>query len=161
MCRYAFHTYKPHFACFQCRKMFRLAAQEDLPLPSRPDNDNFSDYGRRRVWSQQKATRLAKCPQCSQQMHNMGLNFKAPKNNDLKQWHKVELLHRNGGSWHDCGCGGSGPNAKTLQDAERLVAAWQRNRFPGAIQSRSELQRTRRQHKKSRKAALQNTSSTR
>lgn len=23
MCRYAFHTYREHFACFTCRKMFR------------------------------------------------------------------------------------------------------------------------------------------
>ncbi len=141
MYRYAFHIYKPHFACFHCRKMFRPAAQEDLPLPARPENDNFSDYGRSRVW--QKVIRLAKCPQCSQQKHNMGLNFKAPKNNDLKQWRKVELLHRNGFTWHDCGCGGTGPHAKTLRDAEQLIRVKDEQKRAHIIKSKQETQNTR------------------
>ena len=29
MCRYAFKNYKPHYACFECRKVFRKVTIED------------------------------------------------------------------------------------------------------------------------------------
>ena len=32
MCRYAQKTYKPHFACFECRKSFKQAPFEDKLL---------------------------------------------------------------------------------------------------------------------------------
>ena len=115
MCRFAFHIYKPHFACLRCRKMFRPTAQEDLAV-AQPAGWGISS-GINRVYPD----REFKCPQCGQTMHNMGMTFKPPKHNDIKQWRKVELLVRNGLAWHDCGCGGSGPNCKTLRDAEEML----------------------------------------
>jgi DNA-directed RNA polymerase subunit RPC12/RpoP len=63
-------TYKMRHACFTCRKTF--------PGKSRTRQDQVI------------------CPQCGQPMHDMGINFKAPRQSDVKQWHKVERLHRAG-----------------------------------------------------------------
>jgi tRNA(Ile2) C34 agmatinyltransferase TiaS len=34
------------------------------------------------------------CPECHQPMHNMGKEFKPPKNRNIKAWRKVELRHQ-------------------------------------------------------------------
>jgi hypothetical protein len=36
------------------------------------------------------------CPQCGQTLSNMGRKFKPPRQKDVKQWRKVELIHRAG-----------------------------------------------------------------
>ena len=33
MCRYAFHIYKNHYACFTCRKMFRQPTRAEMSRP--------------------------------------------------------------------------------------------------------------------------------
>jgi len=55
-------------------------------------------------------------------MHDMGLNFKAPRQDNIRQWRKVQMLHAAGLAWHDCGCGGTGPDARTLREAKDLLA---------------------------------------
>ncbi len=56
MCRYAFYKYKPHYACFKCRKTFKRKHLFDV------DRDNEKSVD-------------AKCPQCQSLMANMGLDF--------------------------------------------------------------------------------------
>lgn len=68
--------YKSHLACFKCRKMFRR-------------------YSGNLV-----------CPECGGQMRSLGLDFKAPKQKEVEQWVKVELLAQNGITFHSCGCSG-------------------------------------------------------
>ena len=36
--------------------------------------------------------RSVPCPECGEAMHDMGLDFKAPRQDDVKQWTKVEIL---------------------------------------------------------------------
>lgn len=55
-------------------------------------------------------------------MHCMGRNFKAPKQNDLKQWKKVEILFEHGFAYHSCGCDGSGYPPATLQEVDSFLA---------------------------------------
>lgn len=91
MCRYAFSgPYKEKFACFECRKVFR-----QLPLSDVAQKVRLDSAGKR----------LAKCPECSTPMHNMGKDFHAPCRSDLRQWRKVKILHGHGIGFHSCGCG--------------------------------------------------------
>jgi hypothetical protein len=66
--------YKEHFVCLECRKMFKKPAYFCLPEKERPAT--FEEY-------------RPPCPQCGQPMHNMGKEFKAPRQKDTKAWAAV------------------------------------------------------------------------
>ena len=100
MCRYGHHIYKIPYACFNCRKVFKHSPWELPP--------------KQRLISEK---RNVKCPQCGIIMHCMGRNFKAPKQNDLKQWKKVEILFQHGFAYH-----GFGYRPATLQEVESFLA---------------------------------------
>jgi NAD-dependent SIR2 family protein deacetylase len=94
VCRYGeYGPYKVPFACFDCQKVFKQTNLLELPKNQQP---------------QPGESRICKCPQCGKPMSNMGHDFKAPKQNDLKQWEKVRLLYEHGFAYHSCGCGGPG-----------------------------------------------------
>lgn len=59
-----------HYACFGCRKAFKQPFSADLPERA--------------------------CPQCRQPMTIMGTDFKAPRQDDVRQWQKVAVLARAG-----------------------------------------------------------------
>ena len=116
MCRYAQHIYKHHYACFSCRKMFRQPERSEMARPVPRDE-----------------TRVVPCPQCDQPMTNMGWDFKAPRQSDIKQWQKVRELAANGIFFSSCGCNGPGPRPATLKEVKpflaehkRLSAEWSR-----------------------------------
>lgn len=67
MCRYGHHIYKYPYACFNCRKTFKQTSAWDTPA------------------KQRVLEREIKCPQCGILMHNMGHDFKVPKQNNVKQ----------------------------------------------------------------------------
>jgi len=95
MCRYAMSKYKPHYACFNCRKTFKRKLMWDI---------NRDD----------KRTVEANCPQCRQFMANMGLDFPSPKKDNIKEWQHIKSLYSVGITYHSCGCTGPGyiPNTK-------------------------------------------------
>jgi hypothetical protein len=66
--------------------------------------------------------RVVKCPQCGEAMHSMGLDFKAPPQDDVKQWKKVEILFRHGFTFHSCGCCGPGLRPAELREVEAFLA---------------------------------------
>ena len=102
MCRYAMSVYKPHYACFKCRKAFKRKLLGDI---SGVDCNNTEE-------------KAAKCPECGELMANMGLDFEAPKKTDKKAWEHMAKLFRVGITFHSCGCSGPGyiPN-----DEEALI----------------------------------------
>lgn len=103
MCRYAMYgPYKDIYACFQCRKVFRQTSNYEL---GKHDVQN----------------RTYTCPQCGRTMNDMGHDFKAPKQNDVKQWMKVEILFNNGFTFHSCGCGGPGYRPAKLSEVEQFL----------------------------------------
>lgn len=118
MCRYALTTYKPHYACFACRKAFRRRLLKDLSQPGDgPDKP-------------------ARCPQCGLLMASMGLDFKPPRTTDDKAWEIVSKLWEVGITFHSCGCGGPGyrprdPRAyreflnETLASYQETLKRWQ------------------------------------
>lgn len=73
--RYEHTNYKRKFACFTCRKCFKYES-----LNVRMD----------------KTRRSTTCPQCGGRIHDMGLDFKVPRQREVKQWKKIEKLYRNG-----------------------------------------------------------------
>ncbi len=87
MCRYA-RPYKPHYACFACRKSFKRRLSEDV-----------GHVG---------ADKPARCPQCGVLMADMGWDFKPPKSKNIKAWSVLEGLWSIGETFHSCGCGGPG-----------------------------------------------------
>lgn len=92
-------SYKPHYACFNCRKTFKRRLMVDVKK------------GETSVFE-------AKCPQCGEFMANMGLDFESPKKDDVKKWEHIKSLFSVGITFHSCGCSGPGyiPNSK-----EKLV----------------------------------------
>jgi DNA-directed RNA polymerase subunit RPC12/RpoP len=93
MCRYSI-PYKPHYACFECRKTFKRRLLGDIKKTANVDL-------------------AAKCPHCGSLTADMGLDFKSPKMNDVKSWNHLRNLFKSGVTFHSCGCQGPGyiPNS--------------------------------------------------
>ncbi|TXT18421.1 MAG: hypothetical protein FD138_4446, partial [Planctomycetota bacterium] len=125
MCRYATKTYKPHFACFDCRKAFKQPAIEDfLKVVGR--SHQYLEL--QRIWSWKQGLKdkekefgisydelenlyrsgVHKCPECGGPMADLGLDFKAPRRNNQKAWKYLQTLYVVGHAWHTCGCNGPG-----------------------------------------------------
>jgi len=126
VCRYAFKTYKSHFACFACRKVFKKTPIEDY-LKQRGDDFAYWQLVKSIRWKNKKRkeveerfnTTLEKikteyfeeisiCPDCGGRMANMGLDFRAPKKTDIQAWQAVKGLFVTGRSFLTCGCDGPG-----------------------------------------------------
>lgn len=113
------------YACFQCCKVFKQTRFYELPEDVRPVSP---------------AERVVPCPECGEPMADMGLDFKMPRKQDVRQWRKVEILCRHGVTFHTCGCGAGyrpstvcevGPflaerDKQRQSEGERLVARFTR-----------------------------------
>ncbi len=128
MCRYGYHHYKEHFACFECRKAFKR--HESLAFWDKPEG-----RGSKGSW-RLISCGLARCPECRRPMTAMGLDFQAPRQVDRKQWRKVEILARHGIRYTSCGCNGPGPRPRTLAEVGPFLAS-QPARSPGETLLRS------------------------
>ncbi|MBS9774317.1 MAG: hypothetical protein KGV59_04080 [Tenacibaculum sp.] len=98
MCRYSY-PYKPHYACFECRKTFKRRLLVDI------DRGAVCTKGDTPYWEKEKPY---SCPECGGIMANMGLDFESPKKNDLKAWNHMKDLYEVGITFHSCGCTGPG-----------------------------------------------------
>lgn len=120
MCRYAFKTYKHHFACFRCRKAFKQAPYSDLlqrigkagyyeKLCRKPIN-TLTDKEATMLTNinQNYKDREIKCPQCGSYMADMGLDFKSPKKTAVQEWAIIQGLYTIGKCFYSCGCNGIG-----------------------------------------------------
>lgn len=130
--RYEHKFYKSHFACFTCRKVFRHV------LPRQ-----FGQTSQDR-WSETPA-----CPECNTPMANMGKAFKAPKQHDIKQWRKVELLYRNGYRFVIYSSG-PGPRPKQLNEVPAFLTRMESAKKECERQSRVSV----RAHELARKCKL-------
>jgi hypothetical protein len=111
MCRYAEHSYKEPFACFDCRKSFKQLSRWQLPEDRRPAKG---------------AAREVPCPQCGKLMADMGHDFKAPTQGNVAQWKKVQLLFEAGFTFHSCGCCGPGYRPAELKEVEDFIFSQKR-----------------------------------
>jgi DNA-directed RNA polymerase subunit RPC12/RpoP len=85
-------SYKPHFACFKCRKTFKRRLLNDI----------------QGGYNKDKIETPTKCPECGEIMADMGLDFESPKKNDIKGWNHITKLYKVGITFHSCGCTGPG-----------------------------------------------------
>jgi hypothetical protein len=96
------YTFPIQHACFECHKAFkRYICREDEP-------------------------REQNCPECGGTMWEMGRTFKAPKQDDVKQWSKVEKLVRNGITFHSTGSHGLGKFPRLLNEVGPFIERVQR-----------------------------------
>ena len=93
MCRYAFHEYRDHLACFHCRKTFKQWLRKPRKEESRVSARRYEPDGRE-----------VSCPQCARPMANMGLDFRAPRKTDVEAWEVLSFLYEKGFAFHGCGC---------------------------------------------------------
>jgi hypothetical protein len=108
MCRYAFSgPYKEQFACFDCRKVFKQTFRKELAQKMRTNSEG---------------NRLIPCPECRRPMRNVGRDFHAPRQSDIRQWRKVALLYANGFHFDSCGCG-PGYRPATVREVPAFIAA--------------------------------------
>lgn len=115
MCRYGLHSYRDHYVCFGCRKMFRK---------NLPDVDSWKLSFDQHVAaiSAGRAAR-ATCPQCAGSMAMFGLDFRPPPQDDIEAWRIVEHLYDRGFAFESCGCDGPGyAPPKRLKDLPAWLA---------------------------------------
>lgn len=137
MCRYAFKIYKPHYVCFDCRKVFKQPTVEDM-IVQNGDWDSYreaflnkNEEKSKTFWVKnpklierfQKKYREKeyKCPQCREEMFNIGLDFKAPKKDKVKEWEIIRSMYRLGRTFHSCGCDGPGYIPENHDDYLKLL----------------------------------------
>jgi hypothetical protein len=101
MCRYAFTEYKPHLACFACRKSWkrRLAGDVGHAGPEREP----------------------RCPDCGGEAADMGLDFKPPRRQREAEWRLLREMYTIGITFHSCGCGGPGYRPRARSDYRRFL----------------------------------------
>jgi hypothetical protein len=118
MCRYAFHKYKDHMACFHCRKTFKQWLWKPRKEVSWQPVQRFDSV-----------TRDVLCPQCAQPMANMGLDFRAPKKTEVEAWKVLDFLYERNFAFRGCGCdaGGYIP-PKRVRDIPAFLDAHHRGR---------------------------------
>jgi hypothetical protein len=92
--------------------------------------------------------REIKCPECGNYMADLGLDFKSPKKNAIKEWKIIQELYTIGISFHSCGCQGIGyipQNPKQyklylnniLREYENSIAYYQKQ-TPGECRDKTE-----------------------
>lgn len=144
MCRYAYKTYKSHFACFKCRKAFKQPPIRDW---LKVHGHEFAYDELLRIWSnkpklrrreselgvtydelsEKYRTAAHRCPQCAEQMVDMGLDFKAPRQQDKKAWRILHGMFRVGHCFHTCGCHGPGWVPKATSDYRQYLERHRRS----------------------------------
>jgi len=110
MCRDAWHNYRDHFACFDCRKAFKYWQWEHV------DEATF-----KRKQKLQHVPREIMCPDCKNPMVDMGLDFRAPRKTDIEAWQILKALAENGFTFHACGCYVGFTPPKTLREVPQWI----------------------------------------
>ena len=125
MCRYALHTYKPHYACFTCRKAFKRSLISDRGRRQSAAGKWFAEQAGKSGLPSNDEEQAATCPDCGGLMADMGLDFRAPAKTDRKAWEHLRTLYTVGITFHSCGCGGIGYVPATPEAMEVYLVARQ------------------------------------
>ncbi|MFC5539862.1 hypothetical protein ACFPQ1_36530 [Rhodocytophaga aerolata] len=126
MCRYGFIEYKNTYACFNCRKGFKrrldrdLLSQKELRVEKQKKFDKLI-YKKEVADKKANDTLLIKCPDCGDQMVNLGKDLRLPKKDKQEQWMAIEYLANNNFNFFTCGCDGIGVVPQNLQEAYKLM----------------------------------------
>ncbi len=106
------YTYNLQHACFQCRKVFKVAYHTKEQLRAA--------WLSRRISGRQPTTEFQEpqhaCPQCGGHVEMMGRAFRAPRANDLDAWRDVELLVQAGFRFFSYSSGGYPSGIRAIQE---------------------------------------------
>jgi hypothetical protein len=61
------------------------------------------------------------CPDCGQEMANLGRDLRLPRKEEQEQWQAIEYLKNNNFNFFTCGCDGIGVVPQNLQQAYELM----------------------------------------
>ena len=112
-----YYSYSQHYVCVSCRKMFNQVDWQHWHNTDAPKKQSYP------------------CPECGREMRAAGRDFKPPRQRNIRQWRKVDLLLQRGYRWaqwceHRDVIKGSrygwsyyetisgGPRARTLREAK-------------------------------------------
>ena len=107
MCRYAFYKYKNTYGCFKCQVGFKRRNLFDVD----PNATEAKD---------------AKCPNCGNEMANLGRDLRLPAKTKDEQWRCIKYLVDNKYNIYSCGCQGIGFVPHKMEEAIELVAAYKK-----------------------------------
>ena len=102
MCRYAFYKYKSTYACFKCQVGFKRRNLYDIDPNA-------------------KEAKESKCPNCGNEMFNVGRDLRLPNKEADEQWRCIKYLVDSKYNIYSCGCQGIGFVPHKMQDAIELV----------------------------------------
>ena len=131
MCRYVLVNYKQSYACFSCRKCFKKVTLQDYlnqnglsaafkvltkckKHSERVELEKKLNTSAEEIESTYQAA-IKKCPDCGDEMANVGMDFKAPKKSNVKEWKILEGMYEIGAIYQTCGCQAFGyvPSSKS------------------------------------------------
>ena len=143
MCRYAFREYKAHFACFACRKAFKKLPIADWAKQRSLDYVyskllTYRATARKAAIEEELGTTyeaiceeylesVSPCPQCGNHMGAMGLDFRAPRMNDVEAWEIISALYEHGFAFVGCGCSVGYRPPRKVSELEEFFAEHQRS----------------------------------
>lgn len=81
------------YACFICKKSFK---RPQFSGSSSRFLTSDQAIGQQKESERFESSRQYKCPDCGGEAHFMGIDFKAPKRSDAKEWREIEGFIRSG-----------------------------------------------------------------
>jgi hypothetical protein len=136
MCRYGFKNYKLTYACFRCQIGFKRPNLFDVqPELARQLLKNASIVPLN--------VKEAKCPNCSNEMANLGRDLRLPIKTKNEQWQCIKYLYEMKYNIYSCGCSGIGYVPHKMEEAIQLVKEY-KNEIPNfkkkqALQEKKEI----------------------
>jgi hypothetical protein len=118
MCRYGFKSYKLTYACFKCQVGFKRPNLYDV----QPELVNeLSKKAIAKKTAVPASIKDAKCPNCGNEMYNLGRDLRLPTKTKNEQWKCIKYLYDNKYNIYSCGCSGIGFVPHKMEDAIELV----------------------------------------
>jgi hypothetical protein len=126
MCRYGFKSYKLTYACFKCQVGFKRPNLYDV----QPELVN--ELNKKAITEKAavpESIKDAKCPNCGNEMYNLGRDLRLPSKTKDEQWRCIKYLYDNKYNIYSCGCSGIGFVPHKMEDAIELVKEF-KNQVP-------------------------------
>jgi hypothetical protein len=137
MCRYGFKSYKLTYACFKCQVGFKRPNLYDV----QPELVNeLSKKAIAEKTAVPESIKDAKCPNCGNEMYNLGRDLRLPTKTKNEQWRCIKYLYDNKYNIYSCGCQGIGFVPHKMEDAIQLVEEF-KNEIPNYNKRQALLQK--------------------
>jgi predicted RNA-binding Zn-ribbon protein involved in translation (DUF1610 family) len=116
MCRYGFNKYKLTYACFQCQVGFKRSLLSDVKKAKL-----LLKYAKQTGEIPKSESVEFKCPNCRNEMANLGRDLRLPSKTKNEQWRCLKYLFDHKYNFYSCGCYGIGIVPHKMQEAIDLI----------------------------------------